>query len=43
MGKVSKGSVMYDLIGDVHGHADELAALLEKLGYSKSGGAYRQR
>jgi hypothetical protein len=24
---------MYDLIGDIHGHADELRALLDYLGY----------
>ena len=27
---------MYDLIGDIHGHADELVQLLETLGYEKS-------
>jgi len=32
---------MYDLIGDIHGHADELVQLLGVLGYSKSKGAYR--
>ena len=32
---------MYDLIGDIHGHADELLQLLEKLGYEKAQGAYR--
>jgi hypothetical protein len=26
---------MYDLIGDIHGHADELVALLEQLGYER--------
>ena len=26
---------MYDLIGDIHGHADELRALLTKLGYKQ--------
>ena len=26
---------MYDLIGDIHGHADELEELLQKLNYSK--------
>ncbi len=31
---------MTDLIGDIHGHADELEALLLKLGYEKSNGAY---
>ena len=35
---------MYDLIGDIHGHADELIQLLETLGYgvrglSSSGGS----
>lgn len=30
---------MYDLIGDIHGHADELVRLLEKLGYARSRGA----
>ena len=32
---------MYDLIGDIHGHADELLQLLETLGYRKAQGAYR--
>ena len=32
---------MYDLIGDIHGHADELVQLLAMLGYQKSGGTYR--
>lgn len=31
---------MYDLIGDIHGHADELVQLLEALGYRKAQGAY---
>ncbi len=31
----------YDLIGDIHGHADELVALLKLLGYQPSGGVYR--
>ena len=30
-----------DVIGDVHGHADELAALLKLLGYVERAGAYR--
>lgn len=29
-----------DLIGDIHGHADELEALLKKLGYSNASGTY---
>lgn len=32
---------MYDVIGDIHGHADELVQLLELLGYEKDRGAYR--
>ena len=32
---------MYDLIGDVHGHADALVALLGRLGYRERGGAFR--
>ena len=31
----------YDVIGDIHGHADELEALLADLGYEKKGGAWR--
>jgi len=31
----------FDIIGDVHGQCDKLVALLEHLGYSISGGAYR--
>lgn len=32
---------MHDLIGDIHGHADALQRLLDKLGYSKQNGVYR--
>lgn len=32
----------YDIIGDIHGHADSLLALLRKLGYRKVDGAWRQ-
>lgn len=32
----------YDLIGDIHGHADELRALLERLGYRLRNGCYSQ-
>lgn len=32
---------MYDLIGDIHGHADELVQLLISLGYEKHRGIYR--
>jgi len=31
---------MIDFIGDIHGHADKLEALLLKLGYAKNKGAY---
>src|SRR6056297_1711639 len=31
---------MTDLIGDIHGHADELKELLLKLGYQKNNGTY---
>ena len=31
---------MYDLIGDIHGHANELTQLLEALGYRKHGSTY---
>jgi len=31
----------YDVIGDIHGHADALEALLGHLGYRQKGGAWR--
>jgi hypothetical protein len=31
----------YDFIGDIHGHADALVSLLEKLGYVNRAGTYR--
>ena len=31
----------YDIIGDIHGHADTLRALLARLGYVERNGAYR--
>jgi hypothetical protein len=31
----------YDIIGDIHGHADELQALLTHLGYQQDGTCYR--
>lgn len=31
---------MYDIIGDVHGHAELLKKLLQKLGYEKTAGVY---
>ena len=32
---------MFDLIGDIHGHADELTELLDLLGYCCANGVYR--
>ena len=32
---------MHDIIGDIHGHADALLALLRGLGYARHGGVYR--
>jgi hypothetical protein len=32
---------MYDVIGDIHGHADELEALLRALGYAERRGEFR--
>lgn len=32
---------MYDIIGDIHGHADKLVALLGQLGYQPDAGVYR--
>lgn len=32
---------MYDIIGDIHGHARPLCQLLEHLGYQRSGRSYR--
>jgi hypothetical protein len=31
----------YDIVGDVHGHADALVALLKNMGYEKRNGAWR--
>ncbi len=32
--------MIYDIIGDLHGHADELRELLARLGYTERNGAY---
>jgi hypothetical protein len=32
---------MYDLIGDVHGHATQLREMLKRLGYTKNGNTYK--
>ena len=32
---------MYDIIGDIHGHADTLEVLLQKMGYKRMRGVYR--
>lgn len=34
---------MYDIIGDIHGHADELFQLLELMGYERREGLYTHR
>ena len=34
---------MYDLIGDIHGHADELEQLLNALDYKRIRGVYSKR
>ena len=31
----------YDVIGDVHGHADRLTGLLRTMGYAETNGAWR--
>ena len=31
----------YDIIGDIHGHADKLEAMLRTLGYRRTAGAWR--
>jgi hypothetical protein len=31
---------MYDIIGDIHGHADKLILLLERMGYTKKNGSF---
>ena len=38
---MKKSHPSYDIIGDIHGHADPLRALLAKLGYEERRGAYR--
>ena len=35
-----ESSHLYDLIGDIHGHADTLERLLKQLGYSRHHGVY---
>ena len=37
----TQGKQRYDLIGDVHGYADELKILLRRLGYKKRRGCFR--
>lgn len=36
-----KRMMMYDLMGDIHGHATELVNLLETMGYRQEAGVYR--
>ncbi len=33
--------IIYDIIGDIHGYADELVELLEQSGYTKTGSVFR--
>jgi hypothetical protein len=33
----------YDIIGDIHGHSDQLEILLQKLGYDLKGGVYQHQ
>ena len=33
---------MYDLIGDIHGHATELEQILRELGYARKNGVYQR-
>ena len=33
----------YDIVGDIHGHADPLHRLLDKLGYAEIAGVFRHR
>ena len=40
MEKILEDNGSYDLIGDVHGHADLLYTLVEKLGYVRKGSSY---
>ena len=35
--------IMYDFIGDIHGHADHLKKLLNKLGYKKVDGVFQHK
>jgi Calcineurin-like phosphoesterase len=37
----SENTMGYDIIGDIHGQADKLEALLRKLGYRNTAGAWR--
>src|ERR1700751_5125024 len=39
-GKLELTMPTIDLIGDIHGNADKLRALLSRLGYEQSGGVY---
>lgn len=38
---MNKAPTSYDLIGDIHGYAEPLEALLQKLGYTKDSSFYR--
>ncbi|TWU47044.1 metallophosphoesterase [Rubripirellula reticaptiva] len=38
---VTNRRISFDIIGDIHGHADQLKALLFDLGYSRNGNGFR--
>lgn len=40
-GQLENNAVGYDIIGDIHGHASELRALLANMGYGRHGRGYR--
>jgi len=38
---INQMAVAFDIIGDIHGHADQLEKLLQKMGYDNRAGAWR--
>ena len=37
---INSSNPLFDFIGDIHGHANELKLLLDKLGYTIHNGSY---
>jgi hypothetical protein len=37
---MAREKVMYDIIGDIHGHASRLEQLLERIGYERDAGGW---